>query len=200
MAYIKIVPIKDNSKTHFRKSLEYITRKDKTRDGELIDSYCCIPQYAEVQFEQVRSKEIIKKGNNAAWHLYQSFAPEDNVTPEHALEIGKELMKRFYPNFQYVIATHIDKGHIHNHILINSVDFKTFHKLHSNKKTLAQLQAVSNDISLENSLSVIDKDGTFLQRRAVRQAAFVEIEKHFNKAYGLAKKKQSLPARRIFFK
>ncbi|MCD8216209.1 MAG: relaxase/mobilization nuclease domain-containing protein [Clostridiales bacterium] len=92
-------------------------------------------------------------------------------------------MRRFYPNFQYVIATHIDKDHVHNHILINSVDFKTFHKLHSNKQTLAQLRVVSDDICLENGLSTIDKDETLFQKRSLREAAFTEIENYFSGAY-----------------
>ncbi|MCD7855174.1 MAG: relaxase/mobilization nuclease domain-containing protein [Clostridiales bacterium] len=158
-----MVDIKNTSDTHLKNTLEYILRKDKTQNGELIDSYYCTPEYAEIQFEQVRSKEVIKKGNNIAWHLFQSFSHDDDITPEQALEIGKELMRRYYPNYQYVIATHTDKDHIHNHIILNSVDFKTFHKLNFNKGILAQIQAVSNDICIENNLSVIDKDGTLFR-------------------------------------
>ncbi|MCC8098292.1 MAG: relaxase/mobilization nuclease domain-containing protein [Eubacterium sp.] len=179
MAYTKLTPIK--STDHFRKTLSYIQRPEKTNNGQLVDSYECIPQAAENLFALVRSKEVIKKGNNIAWHIYQSFAPEDNITPEQALEIGKELMKRMYPDFQYVIATHIDRQHLHNHILVNAVDFRTFHKLHSNKKTYARLKAISDDICLEHKLSIIDKDGTMEQRRQLREIALSETEIFLNK-------------------
>lgn len=190
-----MVDIKNTSDTHLKNALEYILRNDKTENGELIDSYYCTPEYAEIQFEQVRSKEVIKKGNNIAWHLFQSFSPDDE-TPEQALEIGKELMRRYYPNYQYVIATHTDRDHIHNHIILNSVDFKTFHKLNFNKGILTQIQAVSNDICIENNLSVIDKDGTLNQRRNLRKSAFLKIDEYF-KAIKKEYPQELLPAEEL---
>lgn len=180
MAYTKLTSIK--STDHFKKTLSYIQRPEKTNNVQLVDSYECISQAAENLFALVRSKEVIKKGNNIAWHIYQSFAPEDNITPEQALEIGKELMKRMYPDFQYVIATHVDRQHLHNHILVNAVDFRTFHKLHSNKKTYAKLKAISDDICLEHKLSIIDKDGTMEQQRQLREIALSETDIFFNEA------------------
>ena len=155
MAYIKINPVK--SEAHLSNAVDYILNKKKTNDWALTDSFNCSFVFAEKEFEMIRNKAM-KKGNNIAWHLKQSFAPDDNITPEQALELGKELMKRMYPNHQYIIATHIDRGHIHNHILINSVNFEDYHKLHSNKNTLEVLREKANDISRENGLSVIEKD------------------------------------------
>ena len=155
MAYIKINPVK--SEAHLSNAVDYILNKKKTNDWALADSFNCSFVFAEKEFEMIRNKAM-KKGNNIAWHLKQSFAPDDNITPEQALELGKELMKRMYPNHQYIIATHIDRGHIHNHILINSVNFEDYHKLHSNKNTLEVLREKANDISRENGLSVIEKD------------------------------------------
>ena len=155
VAYVKINPVK--SVSHLSNAIDYISNEQKTNDKTLVDSFHCSLLLAENEFEIIRNRAM-KKGNNIAWHLKQSFAPEDNITPEQALELGKELMKRMYPNHQYIIATHIDRGHIHNHILINSVNFEDFHKLHSNKNTLEELREKSNDISRENGLSVIEKD------------------------------------------
>ena len=56
------------------------------------------------------------KGNRVAYHIIQSFSPKDNIKPEQANEIGKKLCEELYPDFQCIISTHIDKGHIHNHI------------------------------------------------------------------------------------
>ena len=156
MAYVDISPIK--SEKHLSNAISYILKNEKTNDRYYTDAYKCVncPGFAEFFFRETRDKEVIDKGNNLAWHIEQSFSPEDNVTPEMALEIGKELMKRYYPNYQYVIATHIDKEHIHNHIILNSVNFVDFHKLVSNKKTRAELRKTSDDICKEYGLSVID--------------------------------------------
>lgn len=156
MAYVDIEPIK--SEKHLSNAISYILQDEKTNDRYYTDAYKCVNAagIAEFFFKEVRSKEVIDKGNNLAWQIKQSFSPEDNVTPEMALEIGKELMKRYYPNYQYVIATHIDKEHIHNHIILNSVNFVDFHKLVSNKKTRAELRKTSDEICKEYGLSVIE--------------------------------------------
>ena len=110
--------------------------------------------YAKKDFLDVWSLAM-KRGNNYAFHIIQSFSPTDDVTPEQALEIGKEFMKRAVPNFQYVISTHSDRKHIHNHIIFNSVDLIKHRKYHSNKDTLENLRKISDMICEEHSLSVI---------------------------------------------
>ena len=156
MAYCKIVPIKAG--VHLKNSLEYIQQDKKTNNKILTDSYGCTFKYAESDFELERVKAVINKGNNVAWHITQSFSPEDNITPEQAHEIGKKLMEKMYPDFQYVIATHVDKNHIHNHIIMNSVSFENHHKLHSNFKSLRELRNINDILCSENGLSVIDKN------------------------------------------
>ena len=156
MAYVKINPIKTG--THLSNTFDYIKNPDKTNDGIFVDSYECPidSKYEQISFYDTINKAM-KKGNNIAWHIKQSFAPEDKVTPEMALEIGKETMKRMYPNYQYIIATHIDKDFIHNHIVMCSVNLENYKKLHSNKYTLNQLRNKSDELCAENGLSVIEK-------------------------------------------
>ncbi len=163
MARTSIEPIQ--SAAHLKNAVKYIHDRDKTDWFALTDSYKCCFSSAEIDFEYIRDKEVIKKGVNIAWHLHQDFSPDDNVTPEQALEIGKELMRRMYPNYQYVIATHIDKGHIHNHIILNSVNFVDYHKLVSNFGTLKELRRISDEICRENNLSVIQSDSKKNTRR-----------------------------------
>ena len=150
---MKIVPIKTG--THLPNVFEYVENPLKTHDNILVSSYMCSTENTLSDFESVR-QFAMKKGNNVAHHIYQSFSPEDNVTPEMALMIGKELMKRMYPNHQYVIATHTDREHIHNHIIVNAVDFVRYKKINSNKESLNVLRTISNDICIENNLSVIE--------------------------------------------
>lgn len=171
MAYIHISPIKE--KAHLQQSLNYISNKDKTEDGLYTDSFKCTFRYAVYDFAFTRQNARVKKGNNLAWHIIQSFSTEDNIAPEKALEIGKELMRRMYPDYQYVIATHIDREHIHNHIIMCSVNFRDFHKLNSNKTSLAKMQNINDDLCRENGLSVIDRNERPLRndlRKAIDEA------------------------------
>ena len=110
--------------------------------------------YAKRDFLDVWSLAM-KRGNNYAFHIIQSFSPDDNITSSQALEIGKEFMKRAIPNYQYVIAAHSDRKNIHNHIIFNSVDLIKHRKYHSNKDTLENLRKISDMICEEHSLSVI---------------------------------------------
>jgi hypothetical protein len=115
----------------------------------------CSVDYAVRDFYSVLSTAI-KKGNNIAHHICQSFSPEETIAPQKALEIGQELMKRMYPDYQYVIATHIDRNHIHNHIIVCAVNFQTHRKLHSNKDSLEKMRSISDEICKENGLSIIE--------------------------------------------
>ena len=163
MAVIKISPIRAN--THLQNALNYITDNEKTEYGRYLDSFHCGAYDAERDFNLIKSKARkvyyspdSGKSEIQAWHITQSFSPDDNITPEKALELGMEFMKLKYPNYQYVIATHVDKGHIHNHIILNSVDFVQHKKLHTNIKNYYEMREVSDDICRKNNLSVIEKD------------------------------------------
>ena len=104
MAYMKIVPIKTN--THLQQVFDYIENPDKTEESVYVSSYLCDYKTAVEDFREIH-RLAMKKGNNLAHHLIQSFSTEDNITPEKALEIGEEFMRRMFPDYQYVIAVHI---------------------------------------------------------------------------------------------
>ncbi len=104
MAYMKIVPIKTN--THLQQVFDYIENPDKTEESVYVSSYLCDYKTAVEDFREIYLLAM-KKGNNLAHHLIQSFSTEDNITPEKALEIGEEFMRRLFPDYQYVIAVHI---------------------------------------------------------------------------------------------
>lgn len=83
----------------------------------------CNLETALIEYLDIQ-KKFNMKGNRVAYHIIQSFSPKDNITAQQANEIGKKLCEELYPDFQCVISTHIDKGHIHNHISINSINLK----------------------------------------------------------------------------
>lgn len=126
MAITKIHAIKST----LGKALAYIENPDKTDGQMLVSGYNCEPQTASINFEMTavlahKARNLKRKrSTNLAYHLIQSFSPEDAVTPEQAHELGKKLAFEYTGGkYEYVVATHIDKGHIHNHIMINAVSF-----------------------------------------------------------------------------
>ena len=173
MAYTKITPIK--SGTHIENALDYIENPLKTDGQLLVSSYMCSYKNAFSEFADI-AQFAMKKGNNIAHHIVQSFSPEDNMSPEQAIEIGRELMKRMYPEHQYVLATHIDRGHIHNHIIVNAVDFVNYKKIHSNKESLSEMRKKSDEICIENGLTVI-KPTSHSQRKKLTDDIDEAIEK-----------------------
>ena len=112
MAYTKIHPIK----TTVNKAITYICNPNKTDKKILISSYACSPETAAMDFRFTLSKTS-SAYTNKAYHLIQSFVPGE-VTYDMAHQVGQELADSLLKNkYSYIVSTHIDKGHIHNHII-----------------------------------------------------------------------------------
>ena len=175
MAYVKIKPIHSN----VEKDLEYITNPDKTSNSTLVSSYGCSisPKVAKLEFELVNKKAIKKRKDSViARHLIQSFSPEDKITPELANKIGQELATEVLKNeYQYVVATHMDKGHIHNHIIFNTTSITENKKYRSNKYTYKNIQKISDRLCIENSLNVIPK--SIEERKGKSYKEYMETKK-----------------------
>lgn len=138
-------------------ALNYIQNFSKTENGELIYGYACSPIFADSQMKTVRLKAN-SRGNRVGYHLIQSFDPDDPLTPEQAFEFGKQFASKVLGgNYQFVIATHSDREHIHNHIIFNSVSFTTKKKYVWNQKEKLRIRAISDEICRENGLSVIEE-------------------------------------------
>ena len=118
MAYLKIFPIKVTDK----KALDYITNPDKTDEKLLVSSFGCSPETADLEFSMTREmakKNGMDKGDNLAFHLIQSFKPGE-VDAETAHRLGQQFANEVLKGkYEYVISTHVDKNHIHNHIIFN---------------------------------------------------------------------------------
>ena len=150
MAVTKIKPIKSTLK----KALDYICNPAKTDEKILISSYGCSHETADIEFGFTLS-QAIDKGSNLAHHLIQAFDPGE-VTPEQAHEIGKRLADETTKGqYEYVLTTHIDKGHVHNHIMFCAVNFMDYHKYNSNKKSYYQIRNASDRICRESGLSIV---------------------------------------------
>ena len=154
MAVTKIKDVKTNVKY----VLDYICDTRKTDGKILVSSFGCIPEMADLEFAQTRSNS---RGNVTvlAWHMIQSFKGNE-VTPEQAHEIGKELAERFLGGkHEYVLSTHIDKNCIHNHFVFNNVSFIDNRCCRILKNTYKDIRNMSDDICCEHGLSVIKPNG-----------------------------------------
>lgn len=152
MAITKLHPISST----LGKALDYISNPEKTDEGILVSGYACTTETAYQEFEITRENSM-KNNGYLAFHLIQSFAPGE-VDFETAHKIGIELAdKVFKGDFEYICATHIDKGHYHNHIISNSVSFKTNKKYHSTHSNIYYIRRQSDMICKEYGLSVIEE-------------------------------------------
>ena len=139
------------------KAISYITDESKTKGGCLVSSFGCSVGTAAIEMK-LTAAQGRKTGNRIGYHMFQSFSPEDELTPEKAHELGKEFADQMLKGkYEYVISTHIDKGHIHNHIIFNSTSFYDFKKYHHDKADTQRMQSINDKICTENNLSVIEK-------------------------------------------
>ena len=152
MAITKIHPIKST----LNLAIDYIVNGDKTDEQLLVSTNKCHESTAHTQFLRTRN-DAGTKGTVLARHLIQSFLPGE-TSPELAHQIGMELCKKILKDeYEFVLSTHVDKGHIHNHIIFNNVNMVTGRCYQSNKKSYHQIRYQSDKLCKENSLSVIDE-------------------------------------------
>lgn len=152
MAISKIHPIRRT----LNKAIDYIINPTKTQNELLITTYGCSKETLAEEFAFTR-KQGSEIGNTLAQHVIQSFKPNE-VDAATAHKIGIELANRLTSNqHEYLIATHIDKDHIHNHIIFNQVNFITHKKFRSNIKTTQLLRQISDDLCVAHRLSIIQE-------------------------------------------
>lgn len=150
MAYTQIHAIKAT----VDKAVAYITNPNKTDESLLVSSFATAPETASFDFAATLSKTN-RSHPNLAFHLIQSFAPGE-VSPAEAHQIGHELADKLLEGkYSYVLGTHIDKNHVHNHIIFCAADFVEFKKFHSCKASNYKIRAISDELCRAHGLSVI---------------------------------------------
>ena len=168
MAITKTHPIKSTLKA----AIDYILNPEKT-DGKLLaSSFGCGMETADIEFAWTREMAG-DRGTHLARHLIQSFAVGE-TTPEEAHKIGMELAEKILGGkYEFVLTTHVDKGHLHNHLIFNSVSFIDYKKYHSNKQSYYQIRRTSDRICKEHGLSVVepgkDKGKSYIEYHAEKQ-------------------------------
>ena len=174
MATTKIWPVRDSLK----RVVDYASNPEKTTDDDLAsviryamngsktvsenEKACYVTGvncFAETALEEMLNVQshFGKTGGNVAYHCYQSFKPGE-VTPEQCHQLGVELARRMWGDkYQVLVATHLDREHLHNHLVVCSVSFIDGKKFNDNKAAYSRLRRLSDEICRENGLSIIEK-------------------------------------------
>ena len=142
--------------------IDYVENSQKTDGGRLIYGYMCDPMTADKEFMLVKQQYIIltgrRRGNDdvIAYHLRQSFLPGE-ITPEEANQVGQELaMKLTKGNNAFIVCTHIDKHHVHNHIIFNSINLDCTRKFRNFWNSTWAVRSMNDKICLEHGLSIVE--------------------------------------------
>jgi hypothetical protein len=142
--------------TTLNKAIDYISNPNKTEGKLLISGFHCTPEMATAEFNFTK-KNADKKGGRLAYHLIQSFAPGE-VEYAMAHDIGRQFAKELLRGrHEFIIATHTDRQHVHNHVIFNSVSFVDDKKFHGAADIFHRIQRISDKLCRENGLSVIQE-------------------------------------------
>ena len=136
------------------KLIRYVINPDKTDEMTLVSGIGC--EVKSAYAEMMQTKEMFHQTDGVqAYHIIQSFLPEE-IDGETAHELGQQLAEEYLKDYQVVIATHVDKHHVHNHLVLNSVSDKTGKKYHSSPESYyKQIRRISDRLCREYGLSVI---------------------------------------------
>lgn len=179
-----------HGKKYRRRLIKYILNPDKTNNLKLVSdfgmsNYLDFPSYEEIVemynvnftnndklYESRNDRQEKRQQNIHAHHLIQSFSPEDNLTPEEINRIGYETMMELTGGrFRFIVATHTDKNHVHNHILINAIDRNSDKKLIWNYALERNLRMISDHISKMAGAKIIEKRYSYCDYQKYRQSS-----------------------------
>ena len=150
-----------------RQAIDYITNPVKTAENLLTDYVRCDPGHAAQQMMDTK-RTLGKTAGRQCYHIIQSFRP-DEITPELAHEIARQFAAEHLSGYEAVIATHVDKAHIHSHIVFNSVNAVTGKMYHSTRENYyQQIRRISDRLCRENGLSII------LQGENTKSISYIE--------------------------
>ena len=149
LAVVKFV----NAGSPMNNIFDYVTRREAT-ESKLISGVNCSPESALEEFRFVK-KRFHKEDGRSYYHIVQSFSPDDDLTPETAHEIGLKFAE-YFPEFQVLVATHTNTHAVHNHLIMNSVNFENGKKFHQSRNEMLQAKEYSNQLCREYGLSVTE--------------------------------------------
>lgn len=178
MAIVKFI----NSKCPMNNIFPYVTRASATEE-KLIDGVNCSVESAREEFEYVKNK-FGKTDGRMYYHIVQSFSPDDKITPETAHEIGMKFAE-YFEGYQMLVATHYNKSHIHNHLIMNSVNLENGKKFHQSAEDLIKVKQYSNELCMQYGLSVTEVKSRYKNnpkwKRELVETALYAMENTYTK-------------------
>ena len=175
MAINKTINKRTNTHGAMRNCIEYVLRQDKT--SELLTYVTGPYRHDEIDYDLVyrtflEEKKMWNKDTGRMYaHNIISWHKDEQITPEQALEFGKEFAENWFSGFQTLVAVHKDKDHIHCHLVTNSVSYEDGRKLHNTKKDLERMKQLTNQMCRERELTVAEKgkhfDGSQIEKGEV---------------------------------
>ena len=175
MAVNKTINKRTNTHGAMRNCIEYVLRQDKTSEQltYVTGPYC----HDEINYDLVyraflEEKKVWDKDSGRMYaHNIISWHKDEQITPEQALEFGKEFAENWFSGFQTLVAVHKDKDHIHCHLVTNSVSYEDGRKLHNTRKDLERMKQLTNQMCRERGLTVAEKgkhfDGSQIEKGEV---------------------------------
>ncbi len=155
------------------RALDYVEQEKKTlwEERRLVTGWNCVAQSAYEEMMTTK-RQYGKTDGRMFYQFVQSFSPEENVTPEEVHAIGLELAQRLFPDFEVVVATHVDTDHLHNHLIVNSVSWKGGRKLHQNAADLQRQRQISDEICAAHGLTVLEPPEKHVQEKKMRPGEY----------------------------
>lgn len=173
MATFTAIKNKTQSGGAMRGVLDYISQKEKTMRGDrqLVTGWNCVAQSAYDEMMATK-RQYGKTDGRMFYQFVQSFSPEEQVTPEEVHAIGIELAEKLFPDYEVVVATHVDTDHLHSHIFVNSVSCADGGKLHQNAADLQRQRQISDEICAAHGLTVLKPPRKYAQEKKMRPGEY----------------------------
>ena len=173
MATFTAVRNKKQTAGTFVRVMQYVTQHKKTMWGEqrLLAGHNCVVRSSYL--EMMTTKQRFQKTDGRQfYHFVQSFSAEDKVTPQQVNAIGVEFAQKQFPDFEVLVATHVDTENLHNHLIVNSVSCKDGKKLHQNAADLQQHRQVNDQICRAHGLSVLEAPEKHTKKKQMRPGEY----------------------------
>lgn len=153
--------------------LYYVMQEKKTKwhNGWFVTGHNCVPQSASAEMA-ITKQRFHKTDKRQFYHFVQSFPEQDNLTPAKVNAIGLEIAKREFPEFEVVVATHVDAGHLHNHLIVNSVNCEDGKKLHQNKEDLLAHRRANDEICKIHGLYTLETPDKHSQKKRMKPGEY----------------------------
>ena len=153
--------------------MNYIAQAKKTvwENDRLLSGHNCVPKSCYI--EMTTTKERFRKtGGRQFFHFVQSFSEEDELTPQQVNALGVELARRAFPDYEVLVATHVDTNHLHNHLVVNSVSCVDGKKLHQNAEDLLRHRKSNDEICMAHGLTILEQPEKHSRRKRMKPGEY----------------------------